>query len=119
MKSAIISVLAFSALALGLTQPQNNGSQSTNASTAGNATYLLPMFDPNSAARAAELDKNRAGYLYGPPLIGNLSFFLTGQLGDQLVQSDVDLFNQDAAPVRAAVLAEATPVLESVGVVSQ
>ena len=77
------------------------------------------MFDPNSAARAAELDKNRAGYLYGPSLIGNSSFFLTGQLGDQLVQSEVDLWNQDAAPVRAAIQAEATPVLQSVGVVSQ
>ena len=77
------------------------------------------MFDPNSAARAAELDKNRAGYLYGPSLIGNSSFFLTGELGDQLVQSDIALWNQDATPVRAAVQAEATPVLESVGIVSQ
>ncbi|KAL8784965.1 MAG: hypothetical protein Q9195_008831 [Heterodermia aff. obscurata] len=116
MKSAIVHILAFGGLALGLIQPQTNASQSTNATTVGNGTYVLPMFDPNPAARAAELDENRAGYLYGPSLIGNSSFFLTGSLGDQLVQSDVDLWNLDAAPVRAAVQAEATPVLQSVGV---
>ena len=113
MKSAILGVVALSALARGQTQSQ------TNSSTVGNGTYVLPMFDPNPAARATELVKNRAGYLYGPSLIGNSSFFLTGELGDQLVQSDIALWNQDAAPVRAAVQAEATPVLQSVGVVSQ
>lgn len=76
------------------------------------------MFDPNPAARATEIQKNRAGYLYGPSLIGNSSFFLTGPLGDQLVQEEVVQWNKDAAPVRAAVQAEATPVLQSVGAVS-
>ena len=118
MKTAIPGAVAFSALARGL-QYQTNGSQSTNTTTAGNGTYVLPMFDPNPAARAAELANNRAGYLYGPSLIGNSSFFLTGQLGDQLVQSDIALWEQDAAPVNAAVQAEVTPVFQSVGVVSQ
>ena len=77
------------------------------------------MFDPNPAARATEIQQNRAGYLYGPSLIGNSSFFLTGPLGDQLVQAEVALWNKDAAPVRAAVQAEATPVLQSVGAVSR
>ena len=76
------------------------------------------MYDPNPAARAAELVKNRAGYQYGPSLIGNSSFFLTGSLGDQLVQSEVTLWEKDAQPVRAAIQAEVTPVLRAIGAVS-
>ena len=76
------------------------------------------MYDPNPAVRAAELEKNRAGYQYGPSLIGNSSFFLTGSLGDQLVESEVALWNKDAQPVRAAIQAEATPALKAIGIVS-
>ena len=77
------------------------------------------MFDPNPAARAAEIAKNRDGYLYGPSLIGNSSFFLTGHLGDQLVRSEISQWYQTAAPARAAVQADAATVLETLSAVSQ
>ena len=118
MKSAISRVLVLAAVAQALSQSQNYGMRSINTSVAANRTYVLPMFDSNPTARAAELRENRAGYLYGPSLIGNSSFFPTGVLGNQLVQSEVALWTRDAAPVRAAIQAEATPVLGSVGAVS-
>ena len=119
MHHILLCGLSFAALAQAHPQSQSYGIQGLNGSAVTNGTYVLPMFDPNPAARATEIQKNRAGYLYGPSLIGNSSFFLTGPLGDQLVQAEVALWNKDAAPVRAAVQAEATPVLQSVGAVSR
>ena len=118
MIHAVSRVLALVAVAQAYPQAQIIGVLSTNASTISNKSYTLPAFDPNPAARAAELEQNRAGYLYGPSKIGNSSFFLSGPLGDQVWQGEVALWEQDAAPVRAAVRAEATPALQSVIAVS-
>ena len=111
-------VLGLVAIAQARPQPQTTGTNHVNGSITGNGSYVLPLYDPNPAARAAELERNRAGFLYGPSLIGNSSFFLTGPLGDQLVQSDIDLWNSDAGPVRSTIQAEAAPVLETLGAVS-
>ena len=85
----------------------------------GNGTYVLPIFDPSPAKRAAEVVSNRAGYLYEPSLLGNSSFFLTGPLGDKLVQSEVALWYKDATPVNEAIETEANPVLTTLSIVSR
>lgn len=83
-----------------------------------NSSYSLPMFDPNAAARAAEIADDRAGYLYQPSLIGNSSFFLGGPKGGQLVQTDIGLWTNDATPQRVAVQDEAVLVRQSLAAVS-
>ena len=114
-------LLTLAALTHALPPPSNDLStftiSSTNGSRGSNSSYSLPMFDPNPAARWAEIADNRAGYVYGPSLIGNSSFFPTGSKGDQLWQSEVTLWNQSAAPQRAAVGAEAAQVQQTLAAV--
>ncbi|OJJ96370.1 hypothetical protein ASPACDRAFT_34675 [Aspergillus aculeatus ATCC 16872] len=50
--------------------------------------YSLPMFDLQPWERVDEIHLARQGYLYGPPLLGNTSFFPTGVLGDAMVARD-------------------------------
>lgn len=50
--------------------------------------YSLPMFDTRSWERVDEIRLARAGYIYGPPLLGNTSFFPTGVLGEAMVARD-------------------------------
>ena len=52
-------------------------------------TYVLPKFDNDPGARAKQLETHRAGYLYGPSLMGNSSFYPTGELGDAMVQDEL------------------------------
>lgn len=72
------------------------------------------MFDPNPAKRTAEIQNNRAGYQYGPSLMGNSSFFPTGALGDQLVKNEVNQWHQDYTPMILTIESEAGPVGETV-----
>ena len=118
MISRALALLASTAIGSALPQTPSSTYLNTNGSTAKNGSYVLPMYDPNPAARAAELARNRAGYQYGPSLIGNSSFFLTGTLGDQLVKNEIDLWNQDAEPVREVIRAESTPVVGAIQAVS-
>ena len=76
------------------------------------------MFDPNPAVRAAEIRDDREGYLYGPSLIGNSSFSLGGPKGNQLVQTDIGLWTNDAVPQRAVVRDEAALVRQRLTAVS-
>lgn len=48
--------------------------------------FLLPIHDPEPSSRALEISQKRLGYLYGPSLLGNSSYFPTGILGDAMVQ---------------------------------
>lgn len=76
--------------------------------------YVLPMFDQNTSARAAEITRNRAGYLYGPSLIGNTSYFPSGTLGDALVEQDLAYFELDFAVQESLVLNDSAAVLEAI-----
>lgn len=80
--------------------------------------YTIPLFDPNPSERAQEIKRNRAGYLYGPPLIGKSSFSLTGTLGDKKVADDLALWKADAAPIGEAVAKEAPLAAAAVAAVS-
>ena len=61
----------------------------------GKEKYVLPVFDINSLERFKEIRINRDGYQYGPPLLGNTSFFPTGVLCDAMVQRDKQLWFRD------------------------
>lgn len=116
MERAIITVLLAASLTLAI-PPHNPPVQSgdhllnstdsaRNATDVVNGTYSLPMFDSDPAARAAEIASDREGYVYGPSLLGNSSFFLYGTKGTQLVQRDVGLWTRDATPQRKTVIVE-------------
>ena len=58
--------------------------------------YALPLFDSSWSDRFKEIWTNREGYQYGPPLLGNTSYFPTGVLGDAMVRRDKELWMRDA-----------------------
>ena len=57
--------------------------------------FVLPFSDSSWADRFLEIRRNRDGYQYGPPLLGNTSFFLTGILGEARVRNDKQLWFRD------------------------
>lgn len=121
MMTTISVVLALAALVCALPPAWNGkdvGGGVLIMMNGSNTSYSLPMFDPNPAARAAEVKDNREGYLYQPPLLGNSSFFLGGPKGSQLVESDIGLWTNDATPQRVQVSEEAVLVRQSLAAVS-
>lgn len=80
--------------------------------------YVLPMFDKNPSSRAEEISSNRNGYLYGPSLLGNLSYYPNGTLGNALVQQDVEYYLLDVAVQAASVGNDSAKVLEAIEVSS-
>lgn len=79
-------------------------------------SYVLPMFDKNESSRAEEISNNLVGYLYGPSLLGNLSYYPTGTLGKALVQEDVEYYFLDITVQAASVKNDSTKVLEAIEV---
>ena len=112
LKSFLTSLFACSGLVLGLAPPTSN--PSLLSPTYVEPKYTLPQFDRNSSQRRDEVASNHAGFLYGPPLIGNSSFFPNGTLGDQRVNADVDAFIQNAAFINQSIEAERGAVVQKV-----
>lgn len=54
--------------------------------------YSIPAKETDPAARSHGITANRAGFLYGPSPLGNVSYFLTGPLGEPVVDIEVDMF---------------------------
>lgn len=79
-----------------------------------NTTYVLPQSDPTPLLREAEVAAERAGYQYGPSLLGNSSFFPTGLLGGARVAADVAVFTKDAAYITLSIEKEKPPVEQAV-----
>lgn len=80
-------------------------------------SFSLPNDDLNTSARAERLAINRDGYRYGVSPLANVSFFLNGTLGSQLVQKDVLTFTSEAEAMRAPLMkdaAGATAAIQSV-----
>ena len=82
----------------------------------GSDAFRLPMQDPSPEQRAQQINYHRQGYLYGPSVIGNSSYFPTGPLGDELVARQVALSKAVADPNAQTIIDEATPVYEAVQV---
>jgi hypothetical protein len=66
----------------------------------------IPQNDCNSTARAEAILVKRQGYLYGPSLLGNASFFPTGSLADVLIENDIALFEQDEGQLNALIASD-------------
>ena len=81
--------------------------------------YVLPQFDPNPSERSQEVAINHAGFLYGPPLIGNSSYFPGGALGSQRVGSDITAFVGNAAIITQSIHDESGAVEERITKVSE
>ena len=105
LKFFLIGLFACSDVVLGLAPPIPNPSISS-------PRYILPQLDPNPSQRAQEVALSRAGFLYGPPLIGNSSFFPTGQLGNQRVRADVDGFIRNAEFINQTITNESNGVIQ-------
>ena len=104
---SLIGLFSCGNVVLGLTLPGSDPSMSKPG-------LFLPQFDPNSSQRAQEVAITRAGYLYGPPLIGNSSFFPKGTLGTQRVEADELAFAQNAAFITEAIYNESGPVIQKI-----
>lgn len=87
------------------------GSSSSILSKSG---YVLPQFDPNPSERLQEVAVNHAGFLYGPSLIGNSSYFPGGALGRQRVGSDIVAFQENAAFINQSIHDESGAVRERI-----
>lgn len=61
------------------------------------ARMMLPMHDSDPCRRIREIEEKQHGYLYGPSLLGNSSYFPTGPLGDAMVQQHQDKWYSDAS----------------------
>ncbi|KAH7346897.1 putative arachidonate 5-lipoxygenase [Rhexocercosporidium sp. MPI-PUGE-AT-0058] len=73
----------------------------------------LPQFS-NITARLEAISIKRQGWLYGPSLLGNASFFPTGSLGIARMQSDMGLFALDSAYVGPRAQADLLAVQQAV-----
>jgi len=58
---------------------------------------VLPMYDDEPWKRISNIQKKQRGYLYGPSLLGNTSFFPAGNLGQLMAQQDGEKWRSDAA----------------------
>jgi len=83
-----------------------------------NDTAIIPQNDPNPKARATAIATKRAGFLYGPSLIGDASPYPDGPLGKQRVQQDMDLWGLDRAIIDKAVGADAQACGAAIAAVS-
>jgi hypothetical protein len=82
---------------------------------AGLAT--ITQFDPDPEGRVQGVASNRAGYLYAPSLMGNASYHLGGNLGEQRIQEDLAKWFVDRNIVNASLnadLAEASAAITAV-----
>ena len=59
--------------------------------------------DDSPFERITEVEQKRQGYVYGPSLPGNTSYFPTGLPGDAMVQQHIDQWLNDASWINTAV----------------
>ena len=111
LKAFFIACFACGDHVLGLAPPISNPSL-------WSPKFSLPQFDPNPSIRVQEVAIERAGFLYGPPLIGNSSFFPAGTLGGQRVEADVVAFTQNAAFINQSIENERGSVVQKITQVS-
>ncbi|GAP93054.1 putative manganese lipoxygenase [Rosellinia necatrix] len=76
--------------------------------------FLLPIEDPDPFSRRREVEYRRAGFLYGPSLLGNSSYFPTGILGDAIVQQHQEQWYKNAGWLVETVGGETAAALAAV-----
>ena len=77
----------------------------------------LPVHDDSPDERGREISAKRGGYLYGPSLLGNSSYFPSGFLGQAMVQQHLDQWYQDAWDLTTIVQGEAQVAVDAVKLV--
>lgn len=87
--------------------------------TAGifNGTATLPQSDAKPKERAASVAAQFQGFIYGPSLIGQASFFPNGTLGNARVNDDMALWQLDRTQIKKAMgadVAAATKAIQTV-----
>ena len=78
----------------------------------------LPQNDPNRDSRAKEVSTRREGYVYGPSLIGEASFFLNGTLGNERVNQDLALWDNDRKQIESEIKKDLPAVSAAISAVS-
>lgn len=75
-------------------------------------TTFTALFDDDvPSRRIAEIERKRQGYLYGPSLLGNTSYFPTGALGNVMVQQHTDQWLRDASWITSVVEQESNAAM--------
>ena len=74
--------------------------------TSRDEAATITQLDSDPISRAAEVEANRAGYLYAPSLMGDASFHLGGSLGEARKQTDLDSWMIDRNIVNASLNAD-------------
>ena len=109
-----IAVIAIDAVAIA---PAGHELHARNVTTNDTQPLALPTNSRDPARRAQEIQLKRQGYLYGPSLMGNSSFFPTGTLGDAMVQRDsnpTSQFHQELGYVYQAATADLKAVTSAI-----
>lgn len=78
----------------------------------------LPQDDSNPDERAAEVSERRAGFQYGPSLIGEAAPFPKGALGDVRAAYDYSVWEVDRKEIDAAVAKDVEAIKASIQAVS-
>ena len=76
--------------------------------------FMLPSEDTDPLLRKREIEERQRGFLYGPSLLGNSSFFPSGVLGGAMVQQHQDQWYNDAAWLTQTVNGEAAAAMASI-----
>jgi hypothetical protein len=66
----------------------------------------IPQNDCNATARAQAILVKREGYLHGPSLIGNASFFPTGSLAAVMIETAISQFEADEGEIEAEITSD-------------
>lgn len=78
----------------------------------------LPQSDSDQDARAREVATRKAGFIYGPSLIGQAAPFPNGTLGNARSQYDMDLWNVDRTAIDNAVAEDVKAIQAAIEAVS-
>jgi arachidonate 15-lipoxygenase (second type)/8-lipoxygenase (S-type) len=78
------------------------------------APYSLPMTNSNATVRAVAILDKREGFLYGPSICGNVSYWPTGSLGNSTTESDFTTFTVDSQYIQAAIKVDETTAAETI-----
>jgi len=73
----------------------------------GGPRMVLPIFDSEPLRRRREIERKQEGFLYGTSLLGNTSYFPSGDLGNAMVQRDQEEWYADAEWLKSAVYRDA------------
>lgn len=81
-------------------------------------SYSIPTCPQNGTARQQAIAVKRTGYLYGPSLMGNTSYFPSGSLGDAMVERDIAQWTVDYTTMQKLATEDAEGALQALAQVS-